>query len=103
VAANLAQPGRRVVNMHYVLMQSYFEEKTAEEARDFLNQNGIACTIERGVKGWRPDFYQVIGLQGFPRPSGPEYLAYRHRVEELGLQFSPKSRYKRFVPQAIKW
>ena len=101
--ANLAQPGQRVVNMHYVLMQSYFEEKTAEEARDFLNQNGIACTIERGVKGWRPDFYQVIGLQGFPRPSGPEYLAYRHRVEELGLQFSPKSRYKRFVPQAIKW
>jgi hypothetical protein len=101
--ANLAQPGQRVVNMHYVLMQSYFEEKTAEEARDFLNQNGIACTIERGVKGWRPDFYQVIGLQGFPHPSGPEYLAYRHRVEELGLQFSPKSRYKRFVPQAIKW
>jgi len=88
---NLAQPGQRVVNMHYVLMQSYFEEKTAEEARDFLNQNGIACTIERGVKGWRPDFYQVIGLQGFLRPSGPEYLAYRHRVEELGLQFSPKS------------
>jgi hypothetical protein len=101
--ANLAQPGQRVVNMHYVLMQSYFEEKTAEEARDFLNQNGIACTIERGVKGWRPDFYQVIGLQGFLRPAGAEYLAYRHRVEELGLQFSPKSRYKRFVPQAIKW
>jgi len=101
--ANLAQPGQRVVNMHYVLMQSYFEQKTAEEARDFLNQNGIACTIERGVKGWRPDFYQVIVLQGFLRPSGPEYLAYRHRVEELGLQFSPKSRYKRFVPQAIKW
>ena len=97
------QPGRRVVNMHYVLMQSYFEQKTAEEARDFLNQNGIACTIERGVKGWRPDFYQVIGLQGFPRPAGAEYLAYRQRVEELGLQFSPKSRYKRFVPQAIKW
>jgi hypothetical protein len=101
--ANLALPGQRVVNMHYVLMQSYFEEKTAEEARDFLNQNGIACTIERGVKGWRADFYQVIGLQGFLRPSGPEYLAYRHRVEELGLQFSPKSKYKRFVPQAIKW
>jgi len=100
--ANLAQPGERVVNMHYVLMQSYFEEKTADEARDFLIANGIACTIERGVKGWRPDFYQVIGLQGFTRASGEEYLAYRRRIEELGVQFS-KSRYKRFQPEAIKW
>ena len=102
-ATDLAQPGARIVNMHYVLMQSYFEEKTAIEARDFLNKNGIACTIERGVKGWRSDFYQVIGLQGFARPSGPEYLAYRSRIVELGQLFSPKSRYKRFQPEAIKW
>jgi hypothetical protein len=101
-AANLAQPGQRVVNMHYVLMQSYFEEKTAIEARDFLAANGIPCTIERGVKGWRPDFYQVIGLQGFPRASGAEYLAYKTKIEELGKNFS-KSRYKRFQPEAIKW
>ncbi len=101
--ANLAQPGERVVNMHYVLMQSYFDEKTAEEARDFLNQHGIACTIERGVKGWRPDFYQVIGLQGFTRASGEAYLAYRQQVEQLGEEFSPHSKYKRFAPEAIKW
>jgi hypothetical protein len=103
IASNLAQPGQRVVNMHYVLMQSYFEEKTAQEARDFLTRNGIPCTIERGVKGWRPDFYQVIGLQGFVRASGPQYVTYRERVETLGVEFSPKSRYKRFEPQAIKW
>jgi hypothetical protein len=101
--SNLAQPGQRVVNMHYVLMQSYFEEKTAQEARDFLARNGIPCTIERGVKGWRPDFFQVIGLQGFARASGPQYLAYRQHVEDLGERFSPRSRYKRFQPQAIKW
>jgi hypothetical protein len=100
---NVAQPGQRVVNLHYVLMQSYFEEKTAHEARDFLASKGIPCTIERGVKGWRPDFYQVIGLQGFVRASGPQYLAYRERIEKLGDEFSPKSRYKRFQPQAIKW
>jgi len=101
-AANLAQPGARVVNMHYVLMQSYFEEKTADEARDYLIKNGIPCTIERGVKGWRADFYQVIGLQGFARPSGAEYLAYRDRIVDLGKNFS-KSKYKRFQPEAIKW
>jgi hypothetical protein len=100
---NVAQPGQRVVNMHYVLMQSYWDQKTAVEARDFLNQHGIACTIEQGVKGWRKDFYQVIGLQGFPRASGEAYLAYRQQVEQLGEQFSPHSKYKRFAPEAIKW
>lgn len=98
----LAKPGARIVNMQYVLMQSYFEEKTAIEARDFLTNHGIPCTIERGVRGWRPDFYQVIGLQGFARPSGVEYFDYLHRIEDLGPKFS-KSHYKRFVPQAIKW
>jgi hypothetical protein len=100
---NLAKPGQRIVNMHYVLMQSYFEQKTAQEACDFLNQNGIPCTIERGVKGWRSDFYQVIGLQGFVHPSGPQYTTYRDHIEDLGKKFSPKSRYKRFQPEAIKW
>ncbi len=90
--------------MNYVLIQSYFEEKTAHEACDFLNQNGIACTIERGVKGWRHDFYQIIGLQGFAHLSGPEYAAYRRRIDDLSARFSPNSHsYKRFQPMAIKW
>lgn len=100
----VAKPGARIVNMHYVLIQSYFEEKTANDACNFLNRNGIACTIERGVKGWRHDFYQIIGLQGFAHTSGAEYVAYRRRIEELSAQFSlnPRS-YKRFQPMAIKW
>ncbi len=100
----VAKPGARIVNVHYLLIQSYADERTADEARDFLNQNGIACTIERGVKGWRMDFYQVIGLQGFAHPSGAEYVAYRQRIRELGAKFSPNVRsYKHFQPQAIKW
>jgi len=98
----LAQPGARIVNMHYVLMQSYFEEKDAIDARDYLSKNGIPCTIERHVKGWRPDLYLVVGLQGFARASGSEYLKYRNSIIELGAKFS-KSKFKRFQPQAIKW
>lgn len=102
-AAPAAQPGQRVVNLNYVLVQSYFDEKTAIEARDFLNQNGVPCTIERGVKGWRADFYQVMGLQGFSHLSGSDYINYRKRLDELSVAFSPKGKYKRFQPQAIKW
>jgi uncharacterized protein (UPF0371 family) len=90
--------------MHYVLIQSYGDETTAREARDFLQKNGVACTIERGVKGWRMDFYQVIGLQGFARLRSAEYTEYRKNLRDLDAKFSsgPKS-YKHFEPQAIKW
>jgi hypothetical protein len=103
-ASSIFTPAARQVNLNYVLVQSYGDEKTATEARDFLNANGVPCTIEQGVKGWRKDFYLVIGLQGFPRASGPEYTAYRSKLEALSAQFAPSPHsYKRFDPMAIKW
>jgi hypothetical protein len=99
-----AQSGARITNLQYVLVQSYLDEKTANDALHFLNQHGIPCTIEHGVKGWRKDFYQIIGLQGFPRASGSAYLGYRRQIDALSLLFSPNPRsYKHFAPQAIKW
>jgi hypothetical protein len=96
-------PAPRQVNLNYVLVQSYGDERTADEARDFLNKNGIPCTIERGVKNWRKDFYLVVGLQGFARISGPDYAAYRTRIESLSAQFAAHSSYRGFAPQAVKW
>jgi hypothetical protein len=103
-AAAVAKPGARIVNMHYMLIQSYGDEATAKEARDFLNTNGVPCTIERGIKGWRMDFYQVIGLQGFARLRSQEYSEYKEKLKTLGTRFSPNPRsYKHFEPQPIKW
>jgi hypothetical protein len=103
-ASSVFTPAQRQVDLNYVLIQSYGDEKTATEARDFLNTNGVPCTIEQGVKNWRKDFYLVIGLQGFPRASGPEYIAYRKKIDVLSAQFAPSPHsYKRFDPMAIKW
>jgi hypothetical protein len=102
-AASVLPPAPRQVNLNYVLVQSYGDENTAREACEFLNKNGIPCTIERGVKNWRRDFYLVIGLQGFARVSGPDYVAYRDRIESLSAQFASPHSYKGFAPQAIKW
>jgi hypothetical protein len=102
-ADEVLPPASRQVNLNYVLVQSYGDEKTADEARDFLNKNGIPCTIERGVKNWRKDFYLVVGLQGFARISGPDYAAYRNRIESLSVQFASHSSYRGFAPQAVKW
>ena len=106
VVANVdavAKPGARIVNMHYMLIQSYGDEATAKQARDFLQTNGVPCTIERGVKGWRMDFYQVIGLQGFARLRSQEYIDYKENIKKIGAQFSTPRSYKHFEPQPIKW
>jgi hypothetical protein len=99
----VAKPGGRIVNMHYMLFQSYGDEATAKEARDFLIGQGIPCTIERGVKGWRMDFYQVIGLQGFARLRSQEYIDYKKKIKEAEDGFSTLRSYKHFEPQPIKW
>jgi len=109
-ADNASQPAAdqiaptRQINLNYVLVQAYRDESTATEARDFLTTNGIPCTIERGVKNWRKDFYLVIGLQGFVHISGPDYLAYRARIQSLSPDFAGQApAYRGFAPQAIKW
>ena len=102
-ASSVFTPTARQVNLNYVLVQSYGDQKTAQEAVDFLNNGGVSCTIERGIDHWRKDFYLVIGLQGFPRVSGTEYEAYRQKIDALSAQFAPPHSYKRFDPIAIKW
>ncbi len=103
-AQSAAAPGAaRQVNMNYVLVQSYGDEKTANEARDFLNANGVPCTIERDIPGWRKDFYLVVGLDPFTRTSTPDFKAYRMRIETLSEKFAPKGGYRKFTPLAIKW
>jgi hypothetical protein len=102
-AADQSVPTRQI-NLNYVLVQAYRDEATAAEARDFLTTNGVPCTIERGVKNWRKDFYLVIGLQGFVHISAPDYLAYRARIQSLSPEFAGQApAYRGFVPQAIKW
>jgi hypothetical protein len=102
-ASSVFTPGNREVNLNYLLIQSYGDQKTAQEACDFLNNGGVPSTIERGVDGWRGDFYLVVGLQGFPRVSGAEYEAYRQKIDALSAEFAPPHSYKRFDPIAIKW
>jgi hypothetical protein len=103
-AASTSPPGARQVNLNYVLVQSYADEKTAQLACDFLNKNGVNCTVERQIRNWRRDFYYVVGLHGFARAAGPDYVAYRRHLDELSMQFAaPHNRYKKFDPMAIKW
>lgn len=102
-ATGALPPVERQKDLNYVLVQSYGDEKTANEARDFLIANNIACTVEHGLPGWRKDFYYVVGLDGFVRTSTPDLRAYKTCIETLSDKFAPKGGYKAFKPMPIKW
>ena len=94
----------RTVHLNYVVVQSYPDEKSANEARDALIKAGIPCTIEQGLRGLKPDWYSVVGTQGFQRISSAEYQAYVGRINQVSQQFAQGKRsFKAFQPMAYKW
>jgi hypothetical protein len=97
--------GSRQVSLNYVVIQGYppEEKDMAVEARDFLNKNGVATTIETNVPGLRRDWYIVIGLKGFEKPSDPSYRAYEQTIRSLSEKFAGNSKFKKFEPLGHKW
>ncbi len=100
-----ATDGHRVVHTNYLIVQSYPTEKSAIEARDFLNKAGIPCTAEKAPPGWTADanWYSVITTTGFQHPRGPEGDAYLRSIEKAGATFAGNSHFKRFEPHWYSW
>jgi len=107
--------GKRQIGLNYVVIQMYAssEEKMAQEACEFLKQHGVPCTIEKGIKGWPPSAFVLVGTQGFDRISTKEFKEYLAQIEALSTQFTtppkgtnqgtPKASYKAFQPSPKKW
>jgi hypothetical protein len=99
-----ANDGKRYIGLNYVIVQSNpeAERKMADEAAAFLNREGVACTVETGVKGYLP--VTVVGLQSFDRQSSPTFKAYVQRIQQLSTKYTTGTRsYKAFTPVAKKW
>ena len=93
----------RTKGLNYVIIQSYPDEKMAGDAVKVLAENGIDCTIEKGVPGWAR-WYVVMGLEGFDRlSSNPRYEAYTRKVREISAKYAKKSSFKAFEPTAYSW
>jgi hypothetical protein len=97
-------PGKRVINMNYVVIQSYQNEKLAEEAAEFLKKNGIDCTVVDGLPRWSK-WPTVVGMKPFPPRSSSTaaYEAYVTQIKDVGLKFAGKSKWNRFDPQPYRW
>lgn len=97
------QDGKRQNGLNYVVIQSYPDEKTAIEVRNLLAQNDIGSTIEKGLRGLNPNWYIVVGTDGFARPSSAEYQAYIRRLQAISAKYAQKGSFRSFEPMGYRW
>ena len=56
---------KRVVGMHYVVLQSFPSDYDAKDLVKYLAQNGVAATAERPLPGYSAKWTSVITVRGF--------------------------------------
>lgn len=96
-----AQDGPRVVGRNYIVVQSYPDISTANEAREHLAKSGIPCTVEKGLS-FAPRWYCVVTLAGFEKVSSRDYEDCVRKIQSASKRFvNPK--FKQFEPQAYRW
>jgi len=92
------------LNLNYIIVQSYPEQKAAEEARDVLAKAGIPTTIEHGLKGFHPEWAIVVTTKGFTRIQSDEYKQYVKQIDQVSVQYAGSKRgFKSFQPTGYKW
>jgi len=92
---------KRQVGLNYVIVQSYPDDAVSQRAADFLNKNGIPCTV---VKLPAYSMTSVVSLKGFDHVQhNPEMDDYRQKIETLGETFAGRRLFDRFHTQMIKW
>lgn len=94
----------RVIGMNYAIIQTYpdSEKDAAKAACDFLNKNGIPCTLETTDYVKNPNWVCLVGTAGFTKISSGDYLTYVDHIVALADKF-PTARFYRFNPKPFKW
>jgi hypothetical protein len=98
-----ARPKERELGFNYIMIQSYPEEKMAIAAAAALRQNGIDCTVEKGIPGFFR--FSVVGQIGFSRISNnPQLEAYLNKIRAISEAYAKKpNSFAAFKPQPVKW
>ena len=101
-SANTTMP--RIIGLNYAIIQTYPEGElqAAQAACDFLNKNGIPCTLEKTDYVKNPNWVCLVGTAGFTKISSGDYLTYVDHIIALADKFQT-SRFNRFNPKPFKW
>jgi len=96
-------PGKRTVGLNYVIIQSYPDEAGAVEAVKMLAENGVAATIEKGLRGYTSNWHTVVSADGFARINSREFEGYLKRIDQISDKFAGRKSFKAFKPIGYKW
>jgi hypothetical protein len=96
--------------LNYAIIQSYpaKEKEMADQAAAFLTSNGIPCTVEKDLPGWRTswkDGVVLVGIRGFDKTRNNAALeAYKKSIMEKSAKFTNgRSGFKSFDPTMYQW
>jgi hypothetical protein len=100
----------RINGLNYAIVQSYpaKEKEMADSAAAFLTGNGIPCTVEKDLPGWRTtwkDAYILVGIRGFDKTRNNAALeAYKKQIMQVSSKFTNgRSGFKSFDPTMYQW
>jgi hypothetical protein len=100
----------RINGLNYAIIQSYpaKEKEMADQAAAFLVSNGIPCTVEKDLPGWRTswkDSLILVGIRGFDKPkNNPALESYKKQIMQVSAKFTHgRSGFKSFDPTMYQW
>jgi len=96
---------KRTANLNYLVVQSYPNKEMAEEAVEVLRKEGIGATVEKGLRGWAPRWFTVVGTKGFARTRDvPEYQEYVKKVVAISTKrHAQQKSFTAFMPLPYQW
>jgi hypothetical protein len=95
----------RSVGLNYVVVQSYPDRKSADDAQKALEDAGIPCSVVKGLRDFAADnFWSVVGTHGFSSiRNNPAYTRYEDSILAVSKKYAGTSKYKKFEPTAYRW
>lgn len=110
VAQPAPQPNQRVIGLNYTVVQSFpaGAKAMAFDVCNYLNANGVPCTVETNL-GDYPNLFVVVGLEGFQRVNDAAYKKYDSNLRQLSTKLGndktvKNARFMRFDnPAARLW
>jgi hypothetical protein len=97
-------PSAREINRNYIIVQSYPDQKGAQDACDMLARNNIPCSVENSLPNFASGWYSVVTFMGFDHiRNNPDFEKYMDSIRAVSAKFAGTAKFKRFEPQPYKW
>jgi hypothetical protein len=104
-ATFFADDAHRSTGLNYAIIQTYPEKAPADKAAEFFTKNGVPCTVEKDLPGYRvgwKEAYMLVGIRGFAKTSSNAPLeAYKKSIVDVSSKYTNGR--SKFSPLMYLW